>query len=241
MLIIPAIDLKRGKCVRLWQGIREKETIYAEDPLQVARLWVKRGAKRLHIVDLDGAFSGVPHHLGVAENIKKSLSVRVQYGGGIRRLEVLREIMQKDIDFAIVGTRALSKNFVKGAVNRFGGRVIISIDCKKDKVALKGWEKEITVDIKELVKNLTEMGTKTIILTDITRDGTLKGINLDFIQFFSKNVSCDLIIAGGISSVEDIKRINEMGNERIKGVIIGKALYTGAINLEEALRLSGKG
>ncbi len=241
MLIIPAIDLKEGRCVRLWQGIKSKETIYAEDPFQVAKLWVKMGAKRLHIVDLDGAFAGVPKHLSLVKNIKTSLSASIQYGGGIRNLKTMEEVIQKNIDFVIIGTKALSENFVRDAVNKFGEKIIASIDCKNNKVAVKGWEVKASIDIQKLGENLTRDGIKTIILTDITRDGTLQGINIEFIQKFIKNVDCNLIIAGGISSIEDIKRIKQLKNERIKGVIVGKALYAKTVKLEEALKIADKG
>ena len=241
MLIIPAIDLKKGRCVRLWQGIKSKETIYAEDPLQVARLWTKMGAKRLHIVDLDGAFTGTPKHLSLVENIKNSLSACIQYGGGIRNLKIMEEVIQKNIDFVIIGTKALSENFVRNAVDRFGEKIIASIDCKDNKVAIRGWEAKASIDIQKLGENLTREGIKTIILTDIARDGTLQGVNIEFIQKFIKNIDCNLIIAGGISSIEDIKRIKQLENERIEGVIVGKALYAKTVKLKEALKIANKG
>lgn len=243
MLVIPAIDLKGGKCVRLWQGIKNRETIYAGDPVQVAKFWFNRGARRLHIVDLDGAFRGNPQHVRVAEQIKKSLPVLIQYGGGIRTLKVLEEVKEKGIDFAIIGTKALSKKFVQRALEKFGQKIIISIDYREGRLALKGWEEEITVGVQELIRDLTKMGIKTIILTDITRDGTLKGVNIKLIQDFLdflRNVNCKVFIAGGISSIEDIKRINELRDKKIKGVIIGRALYTGAIRLEKALKITNQ-
>ncbi|MBE0477811.1 1-(5-phosphoribosyl)-5-[(5-phosphoribosylamino)methylideneamino]imidazole-4-carboxamide isomerase [Candidatus Aerophobetes bacterium] len=238
MLVIPAIDLKGGKCVRLWQGIKDKETVYSHEPLQVAKLWIDKGAKRLHIVDLDGAFSGIPQHLPVAESIKKSFSITLQYGGGIRTLKILKGVFEKGINFAIIGTKALSKSFLQNAIDKFGERIIISIDCKEDKLALEGWEKETSIEIQEFARNVTDIGIKTIILTDITRDGTLRGVNIELIEDFLKNVNCNLIVAGGISSLEDIKWMKKLEDKKIKGIIIGKALYTGAIKLEEALKIA---
>jgi len=237
LLIIPAIDLKGGKCVRLWQGIKNKETVYAEDPLKVAKLWINKGAKRLHIVDLDGAFSGTPKHFKIAKNIKDSLSVQIQYGGGIRSFEILNKIMQEGIDFAIIGTKALSKSFIKNAVEKFKERIIVSIDCKNGRLGVKGWEEKTPVNARQLAQDLTREGIKTIILTDITRDGTLRGVNIEFIKEFADSVDCKLIIAGGISSIEDIKKIKQLKNKKISGVIIGRALYTGNIKLEEALKI----
>lgn len=240
MLIIPAIDLKEGRCVRLWQGIKERETVYATDPVEVAKLWVKKGACRLHIVDLDGAFSGSPQHLEIVEKIKNSLSVVIQYGGGIRDIKVLGEILKKKVDFAIIGTKALSLNFVKEAIAKFNNRIIVSIDAREGKVAIKGWQIKTPVSVQKLGQKLAKVGIKTIILTDIVKDGTLGGINVEFFNQFAKNVPCDLIIAGGVSSIEDIRKIKEINErvEKIKGVIIGKALYSGTIKLEDALKIA---
>lgn len=240
MLIIPAIDLKAGRCVRLWQGIKEKETVYSYDPLRVAKLWIDQGAKRLHVVDLDGAFSGTTKHLAVAQRIKKSFSVTLQYGGGIRTLKALEAVLEQGINFAIVGTKALSKDFLQNAVDRFGEKIIISIDCRKDKVALEGWQKETYIEIQDFAQDLSNAKVKNIILTDITRDGTLRGVNIEFIENFLKKITCNLIIAGGVSSLQDIEKIKKLKNPKIKGVIIGKALYTGAIKLEEALKIANK-
>ena len=240
MLIIPAIDLKEGRCVRLWQGIKERETVYATDPLKVAKLWFKKGARRIHIVDLDGAFSGKPKHLEIAQTIKDSLPVAIQYGGGIRSIELLEDVLKRGIDFAIVGTKALSMDFIKEAIRRFNDRIIVSIDSKEGKVAIKGWQVKTRMNVQELGKKLATLGVKTIILTDITKDGTLEGINIDFLNRFAKNIPCDLIIAGGVSSLENIRKIRQI-DKKIIGVIIGKALYSGNINLEDALEVAKDG
>jgi len=240
LLIIPAIDLKSGKCVRLWQGQKEKETVYAENPVEIATLWKSKGAKRLHIVDLDGAFSGKPQHLKIVEEIKEKVPVEIQYGGGIRSLEVLEEVIRKGVDFTIIGTKALSSRFIEKAVKKFGQRIIVSIDLREDKIALKGWEKEVCVDVKDLIESLAKVGIKTVILTDIKRDGTLEGVNINFIQNLVEKVKtdCNFLVAGGICSLEDIKKIKRLKSRKISGIIIGKALYTGNIKLEEALKLN---
>jgi len=239
LLIIPAIDLKEGRCVRLWRGIKEKETVYAQDPLQIARKWVDEGASRLHIVDLDGAFSGTPKHLEVAQKIKNSVSVPIQYGGGIRSLKVVEEVLKRGIDFVIVGTRALSRDFIREAVARFDEKIMVSIDCQKGKIAIRGWEVKTQIDAKKLGQKLASMGVETFILTDITRDGTLEGVNTYLVEQFAEEISCDLIIAGGVSTLEDIEKIKNLKNKRIKGIIIGKALYAGTIKLKEALEIAG--
>jgi len=236
MLIIPAIDLKEGKCVRLWQGLKKRQTVYSDDPIQVAEEWIKKGATRIHIVDLDGAFSGKPRHLKVVESIKKSFPVIIQYGGGIRNLKILEKVLEKGIDFAIIGTKALSSRFIKEAVANFNQRIIVSIDCKNEKVAIKGWEVDTHIDAIQLSQNLADAGIKTLILTDIAKDGTLEGANISFIERFLKKVFCDIMVAGGISSLEDIKKIKKLQAKNLKGVIIGKALYSKTIDFKEALR-----
>lgn len=239
MLIIPAIDLKQGRCVRLWRGIKEKETVYSQNPLQIARKWVKEGASRLHIVDLDGAFWGIPKHLEIAQEIKNSISVSIQYGGGIRSLKVMEEVLKRGIDFVIIGTRALSRDFIREAVARFDGKIIVSLDHQGGKVAVRGWEVKTQVDAKKLGQRLARMGIETFILTDITRDGTLEGVNTYLVEEFAQGIFSDLIIAGGVSTLEDIEKIRDLKNKRIKGIIIGKALYSGSIKLKEALRVAG--
>lgn len=238
LLIIPAIDLKEGRCVRLWRGIKDKETVYTQDPLQVARKWVREGAKRLHIVDLDGAFTGFPRHLELVKKIKSFADVPVQYGGGIRRLETIEEAVKKGIDFIIIGTKALSLNFIQKAVNKFGGKIIVSIDSREGKVAVKGWKVKTSIEAKKFIKELVSLGVENFILTDITRDGTLRGVNTRFIQQFDdQDIRGNLIIAGGVHTIEDIKKIKALRNEKIKGIIIGKALYEKTLKLKEAIQI----
>jgi len=240
LLIIPAIDLKGGKCVRLWRGEKNREIIYSREPVAVAKKWIEEGAPRLHIVDLDGAFSGYPTHLGVAEKIKEISSIPIQYGGGIREIKLIREILRRDIDYVILGTKALSFKFIQKAVDEFGEKIIVAIDCKQGKIAIKGWEVETRVKPEELVRRLAPIGIATFILTDITRDGTLEGINIAFIEHFTRKLSSNLMVAGGISTVEDIKKIKEISKEKVKGVIVGKALYEGTIKLKEAIKVAGE-
>lgn len=238
MLVIPAIDLKDGRCVRLWQGRKEAETVYSDDPLEIAGKWVAKGTSRIHIVDLDGAFSGEPKHLGIVEKIKRTFSVKIEYGGGIRNLNVLKNVMEKGIDYAIVGTGALSSDFIGEAVQEFGEKIIVSIDCKKGKVAVEGWEVDTRTDAITLGKDLSQIGVRTIIMTDISKDGTLTGINIPFIRKFLREVPCDIILAGGVSSLEDVKEIKNLRTQNLLGVIIGKALYSHTIDLEDVLKIA---
>jgi len=240
MLIIPAIDLKDNKCVRLWQGKRDKEIIYSDDPLAIAKLWEERGAPRLHIVDLDGAFSGKPKHLKLLGKIRKVVQIPLEFGGGIRDMVSLRKVLEARVDFAILGSKALSLDFVKRCVQEFGDKIIISLDCQEGRLAIKGWEEGTSIKAKDLVMNLKDVGITSVVFTDIKRDGTMKGINIkvikDFLDFL-KDINLNVIVSGGISSLEDIKKIINLRDKNVGGMIIGKALYTGGIDLEEALKL----
>ncbi len=240
MLIIPAIDLKGGRCVRLWQGKEDKETVYSEDPLAIAKMWVEKGAQRLHIVDLDGAFRGKPVHLEIVEKIAREVDVPIEFGGGIREKAILDDVLTRGVDYAIIGTRALSSNFVRDACLKFRDKIIISIDMRQDKILAEGWEKESSLKAEELVKGLVGLGVKTIIFTDITRDGTLRGVNIKLIQEFLETANAKVIIAGGVASLADIRKLAELGDRGPAGVIIGKALYDGRVKLEEALAIGGQ-
>jgi len=239
VLIIPAIDLKEGRCVRLWRGEKVKETVYSENPLAVAKVWARKGAKRLHIVDLDGAVKGKAVQLEVAGKIAREVEIPLEFGGGIRNEAILNQVFEKRIDYAILGTQSISPDFIKSACARFGSKIIVSIDVRQGKVVLEGWEKETPLEARDLARNLARTGVKTIIFTDTTRDGTLQGVNIKLIQNFARGVNVDMIIAGGISSLEDVEKISALKNLGVTGVIIGKALYEGKIELEEAMRLAG--
>lgn len=240
MLIIPAIDLKGGKCVRLWQGEEDKETVYSEDPLAVAKRWVEKGAQRLHIVDLDGAFRGKPVHLGIVEKIAREVDVPIELGGGIREKAILDDVFARGVDYAILGTRALFFDFVKAACLKFKDKIIISIDMRQGKILAEGWKKETSVRAKDLVKDLVEAGVETIIFTDITRDGTLTGVNIELMQKFLGIANVKVIIAGGVASLADIRELARLGSKGLMGVIIGKALYDGRVKLEEALAIGAQ-
>ena len=233
MLIIPAIDLKGGRCVRLWQGKEDEETVYSEDPLAIAKMWVEKGAQRLHVVDLDGAFRGKPVHLEIVD-------VPIEFGGGIREKAILDDVFTRGVDYAILGTRALSFDFVRDVCLKFKDKIIISIDTRQDKVLAQGWKKESSLKAEGLVKGLVGLGVKTIIFTDITRDGTLRGVNIKLIQEFLESANVKVIIAGGVSSLADIRELTQLGGRGPAGVIIGKALYDERIKLEEALAIGAQ-
>jgi len=234
MEIIPAIDLRNGKCVRLFQGDYGKETIFSDDPVSVALRWQSEGARRLHIVDLDGATQGKPGNLDTIEDIVAAIDIPVQVGGGIRSIDTIEQLFAAGVERAILGTVAVEKpDLVKEACQRFGDRIIISIDAKDRMVATRGWLRKSTVTASELAGKMIELGIMRFIYTDISRDGTLTSPNFEAIAEFLSQVSVPVIAAGGISSVHHLTRLAELG---VEGAIVGKAIYTGDVKLSEAFK-----
>lgn len=242
MLIIPAIDIRNGKCVRLIQGKADAETVFSDDPVAMALKWENKGAEFLHIVDLDGAFSGEPKNLDIVEKIAKSVSIPIELGGGIRDNSSIDRVFQAGVYRAILGTSALKNpDFVSEMCDLYDEKIAIGIDAKDGKVAIKGWteiEEKTAVD---LAVEMKECGVKTIIYTDISRDGMLTGPNIQATKNLAIAVpGVSIIASGGVSSIEDIKKIKELEPYGVTGVIIGKALYTGNIQLEEAILMMEK-
>lgn len=238
MLIIPAIDLIEGRCVRLKEGRLSSEKVYSEEPFAVAELWELKGAKRLHIVDLDGAFEGKPQNLKIVKGIAKSIKIPIQFGGGVRSLKTIKEVLSCGVKYVILGTTLVSKpEFVRKAIKQFGKRIMVSIDASNLKVRVRGWEGKTSKTAPILAKEMERLGVRNIIFTDIKRDGTLKGPNIFQIKKMLKAVNTPLIVSGGISSLEDIKKLKPLDKKGLFGVIVGKALYTGRIDLEKALRV----
>ena len=241
MLVIPAIDLKGGKCVRLVRGKLNKETIYSKDPIKIAKRWVREGAERLHVVDLDGAFQGKPVHLELVGRMAQELSVPIEFGGGIRDFAILRKVLGRGVRYAILGSRALSLDFLKRASQEFGERIIVSLDTRRGRVLTEGWVKEAPVEAKDLATDVSSIGVRTLIFTDAGRDGTLEGVNINLMRDFVISVQVDTIVAGGISSLEDVRKILKLRDSGVIGIIVGKALYTGRIKLPEAIKLARPG
>jgi phosphoribosylformimino-5-aminoimidazole carboxamide ribotide isomerase len=234
MEIIPAIDLRRGRCVRLYQGDYNQETVFSRDPIEVAQRWQSLGAKRLHIVDLDGAARGEFCHAALVEEMVRTVDIPLQLGGGLRRLELVEQVLQFGVGWAILGTAATEDEaLIAEACRRFGERVIVSVDARGGYVATHGWRERTRFDAAALVKSMADLGIKLFIYTDIARDGTLTGPNFRAISELIEKTSLPIIAAGGISTVEHIKRLSELG---VEGAIVGKALYTGDLDLVEALR-----
>lgn len=238
MIIIPAVDIKDGKCVRLSQGRMSEETIYSEDPLEMAKRWESEGAERLHIIDLNGAFIGRPYHSLLIKEIVKNLSIPVEVGGGIRDIKAIEDYLSAGVKWVILGTSALNNpKLIEIACYRFAGNVIIAVDAMKGKVFIEGWNKEGSINAIDLIKVFEGMPISSIIFTDIERDGMVSGPNYEMIKLLSEVTDIPIIASGGISRIEDIEKILEFECRRIIGVIVGKALYNGNIDLREAIKL----
>ena len=242
MLIIPAVDIKGGKCVRLEQGAMDRETIFSEHPEQVAIQWEMKGAKKLHLVDLDGAVSGRPVNKKLIQRITEALSIPVELGGGIRSLDTIEEYIGSGVDEVIIGSAAYKDPDMLGvACERFPGRIIAGIDARDEYVAVQGWTESTGVSAIEIAKGFEGIGVKSLIYTDIARDGMKSGPNIESIRRFARATNLPVIAAGGISSVEDIEKLLTLTVDGLRGVIIGRALYDGVIDLEYILHVVNKG
>jgi phosphoribosylformimino-5-aminoimidazole carboxamide ribotide isomerase len=237
MLVIPAIDLKDGHCVRLLQGKKEAVTTYSNDPANTAKRWESYGARLLHIVDLDGAFTGSQKNLQAIMKIRQSVKIVLQVGGGIRNIGNVMNLFSAGIDRIIIGTAAIEDpEFLTYACNKYPGKVLIGIDAMNGMVAIKGWEEVTSVKAKELAKRLEMVGVSGIIYTDINRDGMLSGPNIEATGEMVESVTIPVIASGGVSCLEDIK--NLMKVKKLWGVITGKAIYSGALDLKEAMKIT---
>ena len=233
MEIIPAIDLKGGRCVRLYQGDYGQETVFSEDPLEMARHWQSLGAKRLHIVDLDGAACGEICHAPLIEKMAYSIVIPLQLGGGLRRVDSIEHALELGVARAIIGTAAVEDaSLVEESCRRFGDRIIVSIDARDGYVATRGWRERTTLKAAELMERMAALGVGRFIYTDIARDGTLTEPSFDAIAQPVSAFQLPIIAAGGISSLTHLQRLSEIG---VEGAILGRALYSGDIDLQRAL------
>lgn len=239
MLIIPAIDIKDGCVVRFVQGRLDKK-VYSRDPVKAAKHWAKQGAKLIHVVDLDGAFSGKPKNLEAVKQIVDSVDVPVQFGGGVRSLKNIKELVAYGIQRVVLGTKAAEgKGFLKEAFGKFKEKIIVSIDTKADRVLTKGWKASYDkLDSLSFAHYLKDIGFKQVIYTDVLKDGTLKGPNIQGIKNLLKETGLNVIASGGISCLNDIRKLKLLEKKGLTGVIIGKALYEGRFTLAEALKVS---
>ena len=238
MLIIPAIDIKEGRCVRLREGRFEDVEIFSDDPVMVAAKWANKGAMMLHVVDLDGARYGKLANIPLLEQIIKKVNIPVQIGGGIRNYRDVKNLIDLGASRVILGTILWkNKTLAKKLFEDFSEKIIAGIDARDGYVAIEGWQNVLSIDALDFAAEMERLGARRIIYTDIKRDGTLKGPNITNIEKMVKNVNIPLICSGGIASLDNIKKLMEFEIKGLEGVILGKALYKGTILLEEALRL----
>ena len=235
MIIFPAIDLKDGKCVRLYQGKFDKSEVVGEDPIKVAKSFKDAGAKYLHMVDLDGAKDGKMRNYDIIASVVKSIDMPIQIGGGIRNVQTIELLIDAGISRVILGTSALNNpEFVKDAIKEFGEKIAIGIDAKDGFVAVDAWINVSNIEYIDFAKRMEDIGVKTIILTDISRDGTLNGPNFQMLSALKDSVGCDIIASGGIKNIDNLI---ELKNMELYGAITGKAIYSGNIDLAEAIRI----
>ncbi len=242
MIIIPAIDLKDGKCVRLLQGDFKRVTVYSDHPVETAHLWREKGAERLHLVDLDGSVTGAPRNADVVSQIVKEAGLPVEIGGGIRDLATIKGYLEAGVQWVILGTAALKDRvFVYKACETFPDRIMLGIDASNGKVAVEGWTEQSAMDAVELARSYENRGVAAVIYTDISRDGMQTGVNVEGTRTLAEAIDIPVIASGGVATLEDIKRLLPLEKSGIAGVIVGKALYSGAIALEEAIQLTRDG
>jgi phosphoribosylformimino-5-aminoimidazole carboxamide ribotide isomerase len=241
MLVIPAVDLKNGRCVRLRQGRMDAETVYSDDPVGMAQGWASQGASWLHVVDLDGAVDGAPRNLSVIEEIVQTVPVQVQVGGGIRTVDRIECYLKLGVARVIIGTLAVEQPMITADIcHRFPGRIAVSLDARDGKVAFKGWQAGTALDYLEVARQIAAWHPAVMIFTAIQRDGTLEGPDLLRLQELLRVVSVPVIAAGGIGHIDHLQRLLPLTAEGLDGVIIGKALYDGSVIFQEALALTQK-
>ena len=239
MLLIPAIDLKDGKCVRLQQGDMQSSTTFGEDPAAMAQRWLDAGARRLHLVDLNGAFAGKPVNEGAVKSILRVVGDRipVQLGGGLRDLDTIERYLDDGLSFVIIGTAAVkSPGFLKDACSAFGGHVIVGLDAKDGKVATDGWSKLTGHEVVDLARKFEDYGVEGVIYTDIGRDGMLTGINVEATVTLARALTIPVFASGGLSGLPDIDKLCAVEHEGVQGVICGRSIYTGALDFTTAQR-----
>jgi phosphoribosylformimino-5-aminoimidazole carboxamide ribotide isomerase len=243
MLIIPAIDIKDGRCVRLQQGDMDKETIFSEDPAAVAKHWLELGARRLHLVDLNGAVAGKPRNEAVIKSILAAVGgkIPVQLGGGIRDLDTVERYIDDGISYIIIGTAAVKNpGFLQDACSAFSGHIIVGLDAKDGKVAVEGWSKMTGHDVIDLARKFQDYGVEAVIYTDIGRDGMLTGVNLEATVKLARELVVPVIASGGLTDLDDVKALCKIESEGITGVITGRAIYQGTVDFKKAQAAADK-
>lgn len=235
MIIIPAIDLRGGKVVRLSQGRFSDETVYSDSPVEMAKKWEAAGAEMIHVVDLDGAAEGRPVNLDLVRMISKAVRSKIELGGGIRDEASIQKAIDAGVSKVVIGTRALDQKFLESIVKKFGSSIVAGIDACEGLVRTKGWVVTTKANAIDLARQVESAGVKTINYTDISKDGMLAGPNIDSVVELLEAIRVDVVLAGGVSSINDIRRLKTLPGRGLKGAIIGKALYEGRIDLKEAI------
>jgi phosphoribosylformimino-5-aminoimidazole carboxamide ribotide isomerase len=240
MLLIPAIDLKDGRCVRLRQGRMEDETVFGDDPVAVAQRWVDAGARRLHMVDLNGAFQGKPVNAGAVSAVAEAFpDLPIQVGGGIRDEETVQAYLNAGVQYVIIGTRAVSApHFVNDLCVEFPGHIIVGLDAKDGKVAIDGWSKLSHHSVIDMAQRFENDGVEAIVFTDIGRDGMMSGVNIDSTVELARAIHIPVIASGGITSIDDVRALCAVTDEGITGAITGRAIYEGTLDLSAAQKLA---
>ncbi len=240
MLVIPAIDLKGGNCVRLRQGDMNQEVVYSKDPVAVAARWIEAGARRLHIIDLDGAVKGSPANTDIIYEVTRSFpDVPVQAGGGIRSEEVIQNYLNAGVSFVILGSRAISTpHFISDVCIEFPGHIIVSLDVKNGKLVTEGWSKLSHHSVSDLASSFEADGVSSLIFTDVSRDGMLTGLNIEATVELSRELNVPVIAAGGLTGLDEVRALCEVASEGIAGVVAGKALYEGTLDFAQAQKLA---
>ena len=240
MLLIPAIDLKDGKCVRLKQGRMEDDTVFSDDPVAVATHWVEQGARRLHLVDLNGAFAGEPVNGDIVKAIaQKHPDLPIQIGGGIRSPEIIQAYLDAGVQWVIIGTKAVNEpEFVRDMCKQFPGHIIVGLDAKDGKVATDGWANVTDVDVIDLARQFQDDGVSAIVYTDISRDGMLQGVNVEATLRLAESISIPVIASGGITNLEDVRNLCAVSKLGISGAITGRAIYEKTLDFAEGQALS---
>jgi phosphoribosylformimino-5-aminoimidazole carboxamide ribotide isomerase len=241
LVIIPAIDIKNGKCVRLAQGDFDRVTLYADNPVDMALAWAQKGAELIHVVDLDGSVEGSPCNEAIILDIVKKINIPIQVGGGIRDIKTIAFYLSNGISSVILGTAALqNEKLVRDAVKAFPDKIILGIDALDGNVAIRGWTQKTEQKAIDLAQRFENCGLRAIVYTDIKRDGMETGVNIEATKTLAESINIPVIASGGVADISDVQRLREIEDSGIYGVIIGRALYTGKISLEAAIRTGKK-
>ncbi len=239
MIIIPAVDIKDGRCVRLLQGRKDAETVYSDDPVQMAKKWESQGAELIHVIDLDGAFQQHPQNSDAIKKTVEQLDIPVQVGGGIRNEKTIRQYIEIGVERVIIGTEAIKNpKLVKKACKAFPEQIVVAIDARRGMVAVEGWTQATSMKAIDLAKRFEDCGVAAINFTDIDRDGMQTGPNIEETRRIAEDISIPVIASGGVSTIDDIKNLLPLNAMGITGIIIGKALYSGLLDLKEAIALA---